>query len=372
MKRPVILGLVSYRVFPPQMGGQKHIAAFYQELAAQTTVVVAAARQNSNTGTSFPVFSFLYDHWKGLVNMVYLPRLSGMVKKYRVDVLLAEHSYFGFLGILLRRITGKPFVIRSQNIEAHRFRDLGRWWWWCYERYERWVHRKADHSFFITEEDRDWALQQWRLAAEKCSVSTYGCAVPAVTATDRMNARAALLKQHGLPQNTRLFLFNGTLDYLPNTDALRIILTELLPLLRQRGLLFRVIVCGRGLEEQWRKELASHPEIIYKGFVPDINPYFTGADCLVNPITLGGGIRTKTIEALAHNQTVISTQSSAHGINRELTDGKLVVVPDYQWPAFAEAMAGDLLLHQEVPAAFRDAHNWHNIVRDALLSLQTL
>jgi uncharacterized protein YqjF (DUF2071 family) len=43
-----------------------------------------------------------------------------------------------------------------------------------FEWYERWVHQKADHSFFITEEDKGWALQHWRLAEKKSSVVTHG------------------------------------------------------------------------------------------------------------------------------------------------------------------------------------------------------
>jgi hypothetical protein len=45
-------------------------------------------------------------------------------KEHAVNVIIIEHSYFGWLGILLRGLTKKPFVIRSHNIEAHRFRDM--------------------------------------------------------------------------------------------------------------------------------------------------------------------------------------------------------------------------------------------------------
>ncbi|NCI46610.1 glycosyltransferase family 4 protein [Sediminibacterium soli] len=374
MESPVILGLVSYKVFPAQMGGQKHIVDFYRALAKQTRLVVAAARENTGTGNElFPVFPFLYNHWKGMLNIFYLFRLRRLIRTHTVDLILVEHSYFGFLAILLRKLTGKPYAIRSQNIEAHRFRDLRRPWWRLYERYERWVHKKADHNFFITAEDSDWAIGHWGLTPEKCSVSTYGTDIAAVLPGQRAAAKQELLRRHALPPHTRIFLFNGTLDYLPNTDALRVILTELLPLLRPKNHSFRIIICGSGLDTQWKKELDACPEVVYAGFVADIRPYFLGADCLINPITLGGGIRTKMIEALAHHQTVISTRSSAHGVAAGTAGNKLIVVPDYDWKAFAGAMlAPELPASEPVPAGFYTAHTWSNIVRQALLSLQAL
>lgn len=375
MQYPVVLGLVSYQVFPARMGGQKHIAGFYAELSKHTGTLMAAARQNAHTGdTSFPVFPFLYDHWKGILNIIYLYRLCRLVKQYKADVILVEHSYFGFLGILLRMFCGKPYAIRSQNIEAHRFRDMGRGWWRIYERYERRVHRKADMNFFITAEDRDWAVQHWKLDAGKCMVSTYGSGVQGIiTLEQRLHARQQLLNTWRLPQQTRLFLFNGTLDYLPNTEALRVIVHELLPLLQQKDLLFRIIICGKGLDARWQEVLQTQPEIIYAGFVPDIRLYFMGADCLINPITLGGGIRTKMIEALAHQQTVVSVAGSAHGLSAGAAGNKLIVVADNDWPAFSNAMAQpDLHTESRVPETFQADHDWRNIVQKALLSLQTL
>jgi glycosyltransferase involved in cell wall biosynthesis len=176
-----------------------------------------------------------------------------------------------------------------------------------------------------------------------------------------------------LPQDTRLFLFNGTLNYLPNTEALHVIVKELLPLLKQKNLLFRIIVCGKGLDARWQEVLQAQPEIIYTGFVPDIRLYFMGADCLINPITLGGGIRTKMIEALAHQQTVISVTGSAHGLSPGAGGDKLIVVADDDWQAFADAMAQpDLHTENRVPETFQADHDWRNIVQKALLSLQTL
>jgi glycosyltransferase involved in cell wall biosynthesis len=370
-----VLGIVSYKVFPAQMGGQKCVVEWYAHLSAKTKLTLAVSKQNEPAGKlPYKVLPFLYNHWWGLLNLRWLYRLSRLIKEQSVNVIIIEHSYFGWLGILLRGLTQKPFVIRSHNIEALRFRDLGRNWWRFYEWYEKKVHQQADHSFFINEEDKRWALQHWRLAEKRCTVISHGTdIIQPVSRDETMPARERLILEHALPGNTRLFLFNGSLNYLPNLDALRIIVSELLPLLQAISSQFRIFVCGKGLSPQWEEALAAYPEIIYKGFVEDIEPYQTGIDCFINPVTLGGGIKIKLLEALAHNQAAVSTRTGARGISPELTAGKLVIVEDYNWPAFAKAMAGnDLNTQNDTPDAFYRAFNWDMIIQKALLSLQTL
>lgn len=375
MRAPSILGIVSYRIFPAQMGGQKGIAGFYRELSEQAKVILAVPKENGNTQEEpYVVMPFLYNHWKGLLNIRYIRRLRKIIREHGIDVICIEHSYFAWIGAWLRHLTGRPFVIHSHNIEAYRFRDMHRIWWRLYYWYERNMHRKADHSFFKTEQDRQWAIHQWQLQEDKCSVVAYG-----VTGHDQLNEeqrkaiRSRLLDQYPVPGEARLFLFNGTLDYLPNTDALRIIVNEIVPLLRAANYSFRIFICGKGLDEQWVRVLETYPELIYTGFVDNIDVYFTGADCFINPVTLGGGIRTKLVEALSYDQCAISTRSGAHGVDEEMTGGKLAVVNDYDWHSFAtEMMRTDLPVYAPVPGAFRQTFNWDGIVRKALLSLQTL
>jgi glycosyltransferase involved in cell wall biosynthesis len=374
MKTLSVLGIVSYRIFPAQMGGQKCVTGFYHELARHAKVTLAVANSNERpSGTGFEVSPFLFDHWKGLFNTVYLYRLRKLVRQRQVDVIIIEHSYFGWLGLALRRLTRKPLVIRSHNIESHRFRDMRRWWWWLYERYEKQIHQRADHCFFITQEDLDWAVRHWEIEPAKCSVASYGTVCQPPSAEQRLAARDVLQARHLFPSDERLFFFNGTLDYLPNIDALRIIVTELVPLLRGAQYAFRIFICGKGLSSDWANVLRSYPEIIYAGFVADIDHYWHGADCFINPVTLGGGIRIKLVEALAHGLTVISTASGARGVPAEITGDKLHTVADYDWPAFAQQMMRpDLPSSTLVTPEFRQTYNQETIVHKALLSLQTL
>jgi glycosyltransferase involved in cell wall biosynthesis len=375
MKPLSVLAIVSYRVFPAEMGGQKCVADLYEELSKHTKLAMLAPRENRDTGKQpYPVFPFLFNHWKAPLNIFYLHRIRKMIREQQTDLIIAEHSYFGFFLLLLRWFTKKPIVIRSHNIEAHRFRDAGRLFWRLYGWYEKEMHRRMDHSFFITEEDMNWAITHWQLDPQKCSVLTYGIkTTEAISQAQRNQAKQRLLAIYRLPAPTRLFLFNGSLDYLPNTDALRIILSEILPLLQNAGFPFRILICGKGLDRAWEKVLNANPAILYLGFVEDINPYFEGTDCFISPVTLGSGIRIKMVEALAANQTLIACKSAARGIPAAITGDKMQLVEDYDWQGFAQKMLAPTLAEENpTPEAFYTHFNGERIVRQALLSLQAL
>lgn len=374
MNHPTVLGIVSYPVFPAKMGGQKCVEGFYKQLASETKVVLAVSKNNeTNTLSGVTVENFLFDHWKGPLNVFYLFRLIKLIKKHKVDVVIVEHSYFGWLGLLLRFLTKRAFVIRSHNIEAYRFRDMQRPFWKTYYRYERMIHQKADHSFFITENDLHYAIEHWKLDPQKCSLATYGVANDHSVSYSKTLLRRRLLEYYKIPNNTSLFLFNGSLNYSPNIDGLHVIVYELLPRLRNSRLQFRIFICGSNLSEQWEKVLKAQPELIVTGFVDDISVFMIGTDCSINPVTLGGGIKTKLVEALACHQTVITTETGAKGLSTAVTGDNVKVIPDYNWSLFANAMNTFNPYHQaNTPAAFFEHHDWKRIIDKALVSLSTL
>ena len=117
MKQPIVLGIISYQVFPAYMGGQKCVEGFYKQLAVHTKLFLAVSKQNSTDSiANVQTANFLFDHWKGPLNIIYLWKLIRLIRKQKVDVIIIEHSYFGWLGLLLRFLTQKKLVIRSHNI----------------------------------------------------------------------------------------------------------------------------------------------------------------------------------------------------------------------------------------------------------------
>ncbi len=373
MQRPAVLGIVSYKVFPAQMGGQKYIANYYAELAKNAKVVLAVSKDNQvERYTPYKTLPFLYNHWLAFLNLICVYRLCRIIKKERINVIMIDHSYFGWLGILLKWLTNKKLAIKSANIEALRFKDMRRIGWQLYDLYEGWVHRHADLNFFITEEEKQRAITRWNLMPQTCKTIFYGTKTthPA-SSEERKNYRRILLEQNNLSPDTKLFLFNGTLDYLPNADALYVILKELMYRLETSSVPFRIFICGNRITEEWAKALNDNPNIIFHGFEQNINKYYYGTDCFICPVTLGTGIKTKIVEALAHGQRVIASKKSGEGFNVAELGKQLTLIEDYNWKAFADAML-QLNIQEEgtTPESFYRQFNWPSIVQESILSLQ--
>lgn len=367
MKKPThIAALVPYRIYPAKMGGQKGIALFYRYLSELVPVtMITTCNNDSPEGMNANFLPVLSNSKSRYVNPFLFFSLRKIIRQNNCTHLILEHPYYGWLGILLKLFCKIELVIHSHNIEALRFKSTGKWWWKILLGYERFVHRKAGINFFITDEDRDFALKHFSLAPARCHTITYGSELSqAPPIPEKENAAKVLKDIHQIGNDEKILLFNGTLDYLPNQQALDVILNELTPaLLGNPSLKYKIIICGKGLPDSYDELKAyASKNIIYAGFVNDIDIYFKGADLFINPVIEGGGIKTKVVEALGHGLTVVSTQSGAIGVPPAITGNKLVSVFDGDWQGFANAIAtADTA--SGIPDAFFGHFYWGNIAQ---------
>ncbi len=363
-----VLALVSFKVFPPHMGGQKGVVLFYEALRKHHQVFMAASTDNLETiEAGFEVAKVLHPNKKMLRNFSRLPALVKLVKEKNIDVLIAEHSYTGWLAWLLQKATGKPFIIHSHNIEAYRFRQIKKKLWFMYRPYERWVHTKAAHNFFISEEDRQFAIDKFCLQPARCSVITYGIEHPKKID----NAHLLLKKKTGI-KSTYIFHFNGTLDYEPNVEAVKIIIEKLNPVLQTLINDYTILITGKRLPDTLQRTITATKNILYPGFVDDIDEVYQGSDLFINTVPENAGIKTKLVEALANNCTVVSTQSGVAGMPPLTYGQKIITVPDGDWKAFALAMLKALEEESQTPSSFFQYFSWTNIAATAAQQIESV
>ncbi|RXK85931.1 glycosyltransferase [Filimonas effusa] len=369
----LILSLIPYKVLPAQTGGQKAIVLLERFLSLQTSLLAVSVKSNMPSlaaAEDIGLENIISDSATRYINPFYYFRLAKLIRRYRVKYLLIEHPYWGWLGLLLAKGTGVKLIIRSHNIEAFRWKSLGKWWWTILEKYEGLVHRRADYSLFIQDNDRQIALTHYKVPASKCMTATYGVTwQKAPEVTEKQAARAFLLQAHQIPADHTILLFNGALGYRPNSAAVAALVERVNPLLQASGLSYTLVICGKGLPSSFNNlEAYKHQRVIYTGFVEDIDVYFKGADVFLNPVIDGGGIKTKLIEALAWNTCSVSTMNGALGVTEKEAGNQLLLVPDHDWAAFAEAVLSAAATKESrfTPAAFYSHFYWGNIVRRAL------
>lgn len=364
-----ILSLVSYKFLPPDMGGQKGIAFFNRYLSKQAKLTCVTIKNNSTVqDEGYAIKSILSNSFARYINPFYFFTLSRIIKEEKISHLILEHPYYGWLGVLLKWFCKVKLIVHSHNIESLRFKTMDKWWWGLLWHYEKYIHKNADHNFFIQEHDRNYAVKNFKLNPQKCAVITYGFELNEAPGTlAKQRAKQQLCNLHQIPFQQKILLFNGTLGYKPNLDALNSILKKINPiLLADEHFKYKIIICGSKLPAGY-SDLAGYKEqnIIYAGFVEDINLYFKGSDIFINPVIDGGGIKTKVVEALGYDLAVISTQSGAIGIPVEITGGKLVVLPDNDWNEFARQILS-CNTDKKIPPVYFDHFFWGNIVSKAV------
>lgn len=140
-------------------------------------------------------------------------------------------------------------------------------------------------------------------------------------------------------------VFTGSMDWLPNEDAIRFFAEQVLPLVRRAVPGVSLTVVGRN-PSPWLEELGRRdPSVAVTGRVEDVRPYMERAAVYVVPIRVGGGTRLKIYEAMAMEKPVVSTTIGAEGL--PVRDGEEVCIADGA-EAFAAAVVR--LLEDEAEA----------------------
>ena len=353
-------------MYPARTGGKKFIASFYEYLSQIYQVIFISVSENEiPDGLTNSFYGILGSSKLRYGNPLLFFRLKKIIKQNLISDLIIVHPYYGWLAWLLKKSTGVKLSLLSHNIEAVRFKSMGKWWWKMLWFYEKNTHKIIDHNFFVTQEDLDFAIKNYNLDAKKCDVITYGIDwEQSPSQREKKEAAVILRQQYNIEDDEKILLFNGTLDYKPNIEAIDYILNEINPLLlKNENHRYKIIVCGKGLPESYNN-LEGHENILYAGFVYDINIFFKGADVFLNPVITGGGIKTKLVEALGNNLTSISCNSGAFGIPSEIAYGKLTVVKDFDWESFTDAIF-KANFKNDIPTSFFNHFYWANIAAKA-------
>lgn len=369
-----VLSIVTYKIFPPKLGGQKGIALFNQYFSKEVNLSCFSIRDNDPSLADYKVFNEMENAKSRYINPFNFKKLKKIITENNISHVIIEHPYYGWMALLLKKFCKVKVIVHSHNIESERFRTVGKRWWKILWYYERYIHQKADFTFCITQKDQNYFHEQYQIPLEKSTVITYGISWEnSPSKIERTEAKKLLLNRYSLSPQTRLFLFNGTLNYQPNLIAVKNIIEKINPLFIKKQILYKIIICGKGLPEEMNElKNYSGENIIYAGFVDDITEYFKGADVFINPVTEGGGIKTKLVEALGYNMNAVSTIDGAIGVEEKLCNGKLYLSSNQDWQMFADNMEISLSNSNYIGSEYFDHFYWKNIAAKAANILRYL
>ncbi len=362
-----VLSLVSYKIFPAKTGGQKGIALFNKYFSSYHNLVCVTVKNNDPSYVTYRVLNILSNSKFRYINVLYFFTLRSLIKKNNISHLIVEHPYYGWLGILLKTFCKVKLITHSHNIEAQRFKSVGKSWWRILALYESFIYRRSHRVFCISEEDKKYISDHYNVSQQKCSVITYGIEWDRPPlAEERLETKQHLSEKYNIQAGTTLYLFNGTLDYIPNLKAVKNIIDHINPFLLSSFINYKIIICGKNLPPEMN-ELRQYADknIIYAGFVDDISIYFKGVDVFINPITDGGGIKTKLVEAIGYDLSAVSTVNGAIGVDQQLCNGKLLVVEDGNWKDFSDKMKEAKSIKSAIGAEYFEHFYLPNITKKA-------
>jgi sugar transferase (PEP-CTERM/EpsH1 system associated) len=255
------------------------------------------------------------------------------VRSGNVDVVVCD---FLFPSVNVPDGLGVPTVLFQHNVEAmiwERHAAVAgdpvkqrymREQWRRMRRHEAAECRRFDHVVAVSPQDAEVFARDYGVTASD---------VPTGVDTDYFRPSG---REAARPNN---LVFTGSMDWMPNEDAVLWFADAILPRVRVRVPDATLTVVGRHPPPRVRALAESGQGVEVTGSVPDVRPYMERAAAFVVPIRIGGGTRLKVFEAMAMEKPLISTPVGAEGLPlRDGVDAILAAEPD----AFADAVVAVL------------------------------
>jgi glycosyltransferase involved in cell wall biosynthesis len=148
-------------------------------------------------------------------------------------------------------------------------------------------------------------------------------------------------------------LFVGNFVHPPNVDAAMHMMNDIFPRVQKHCPAVVLYIVGDKPPPEVRR-MASE-QVVVTGFVADIVHYLNCAAVVVAPLRLGGGMRVKVLEALAHGKAVVASPLAVNGLN--VVNGEQVVLAQGE-QQFGEAILQLLWDEKRRSALARRARAW--------------
>lgn len=260
----------------------------------------------------------------------YKVQLQALLRERHFDLIVCD---FLVPAVNLPRTLPCPAVIFTHNVEAEIWRrhaDTKA------SVAARWLYRMQHKRMMRFEED---ALMRFDgiLTVSQADRDTFARLYPTVAKKPMWVIRTGVDTRYFVPSTNEptepRLVFTGSMDWLPNEDAMTYFCHDILPLVREQEPHVSLSIVGR-MPTPAVRALANE-RIDVTGTVDDVRPYMNNAAVYVVPLRIGGGTRLKIFEAMSMGKAVVTTTIGAEGL--PVTSGTHTLVVD-EPRTFADAI----------------------------------
>ncbi len=126
--------------------------------------------------------------------------------------------------------------------------------------------------------------------------------------------QADYTQKNGAVPEEDAVVFTGSMDWLPNEDAVIYFAKEIFPLVLEKKPDAKFYIVGKSPSEEIKSLAGRNKNIVITGRVDDVRSYIIKSKVFVVPLRIGGGTRLKILEAMAMEKAIVSTTIGAEGI----------------------------------------------------------
>jgi len=177
--------------------------------------------------------------------------------------------------------------------------------------YEREIYKRFDACLVVTQRDKD--LLTSLCPQINCKVLGGGVDTEYFSPMDVQEEFPSLV-------------FTANMGTLPNVHSLLHFYAKIYPLIREELPQVKLYLVGRNPAREIT-DLAQDSSVVLTGHVDSLKPYLAKSSIVIAPMTLGTGIKTKVLEAMAMGKCVVTTSIGAQGINA-ISGEDLVITDD--------------------------------------------
>ena len=206
--------------------------------------------------------------------------------------------------------------------------------WRKFLHYEKWLYHRFDRCLAVTSHDRALMGSQLGLDPDRICVIPNGVDTVYNRPTDD-------------PPDRYTLVFNGSLMYDANYDAMMYFLREVFPAIYDRCPCIKLTITGK--HDGVPVDRLPHAERVkFTGYLDDIRPVVRRSWACIAPIRMGGGTRLKILEAMALGTPVVSTSKGAEGLGAIPGEHLLVADDPREFAEKTISLLDDLQLRQSL------------------------
>lgn len=276
-----------------------------------TVPTAAGAFKNLFTSHSYHVVRFYH---KGFEAM-----LERILTSERFDIIHLESLFVTpYLPIMRKHHKGR-IAMRAHNVEHRIWHNLAinehnplkKWYLNLLANrlrtYEETTLNQLDALVALTREDADFFVNSGFTG--KTHISPHGI-------------NLGEFEYSGQPQGEPGIFHLGSMDWIPNQEAMRWFLDEIWPLVLESVPNAQFYLAGKKIPKWFYDRKDKNVTIV--GEVPDAKAFMQQHHIMVVPLLSGSGIRVKILEGMALGKPIIATPMAATGI--EVTDEKNILL----------------------------------------------